>query len=205
MTLVHRALAAMAASLALMALVAEAWPWLMSASGALPETPRYITAPDLAVRIMSRSPDLHVFDLRSQADYDRFHVPGATHASVGGLLRQPVQAGSTMVLYGTSVAHGTRVASRLSGHEAREILVLRGGLYEWIARVHEPRLAVDATAAERAEFEQATRLSRFFGGRVHEDVPRAVVPRGYWTGDREDRAGIESTLLAVAAIRRRGC
>jgi rhodanese-related sulfurtransferase len=154
---------------------------------------------------MMRSPDLHVFDLRSQADYERFHVPSATHATIGRLLRQPRQAGTTTVLYGNSVAHATRAASRLSGRGAGEVLVLRGGLYEWIARVHEPHIAADATSAEREEFERASRLSRFFGGRVHEDVPRDQLPRGYWTGHADDRAGVESTLLAVAAIRRRGC
>jgi rhodanese-related sulfurtransferase len=204
-TLVHRILAVIAAALALTAFAADGWPGNVSAAGDARETPRYITAPDLAVRIISRKPGLQVFDLRSRADYDSFHVPGATHASVGRLLRQPRQAGTTMVLYGNSVTHASRAASRLLGRGADDVFVLRGGLHEWIARVHEPRLAVDATAAEREEFERATRLSLFFGGRAHEDVPRADLPRGYWTGHADERAGIESTLLAVAAIRRRGC
>jgi hypothetical protein len=73
-------------------------------------------------------------------------------------------------------------------------------------RIHEPRLAIDATDRERADFEQAVRFSRFFGGRPQIDVPRAQIPTGYWTGDTgRQPPTLEATLLAVTAIRRRGC
>ena len=68
---------------------------------------------------------------------------------------------------------------RLRGY--RQVAYLRDGLYEWIVRVHEPALAVDATPAEREEFERLAALSRYFGGQPRLDVPRAEMPAGYWT------------------------
>ena len=203
MITVLRAMALVAAALACAAI-------LVDRSGAAPAAgramPRFISAPELAARIMRRDPALRVFDLRPRADYERFHVPGAAHATVRSLARDTLPSPVTAVLYAHTLPHATRASARLNERGVRDVSILRGGLYEWIARIHEPRLAADATAAERAEFEQALLWSRFFGGRPLEDVPRSQVPSGYWTGSRDgDDRSLETTLLAVAAIRRRGC
>ena len=167
--------------------------------------PRFISAPELAARIVSRDPGLRVFDLRSRAEYDRFHVPGAVHATTRALAREAVPPAGTAVVYANRLGHATRGWAELSGHAGRDVRILRGGAYEWIARIHEPHLAVDATATERTEFEEAARFSRFFGGRAHEGVPRGEMPAGYWTGAAtSERSALEETLIAVAAIRRRG-
>ena len=168
--------------------------------------PRFISAPELAARIVRREPALRVFDLRPRADYERFHVPGAAHATVRSLARDPLPSPVTAVVYAHTLTHAARASARLSERGVPDVSMLRGGLYEWIVRIHEPRLAADATAAERAEFEQALLWSRFFGGRPLENVPRSQIPSGYWTNGRDgDERSLEATLLAVAAIRRRGC
>ena len=170
------------------------------------DAPSFISAPELAERIVRRDGTLRVFDLRSHAEYERFHIPGAAHTTLRGLAREPLAADSTTVIYANRLAHAARGWATLSGRSVRDVRILRGGAYEWIMRIHEPRVAVDATDAERAEFEQAARFSRFFGGRTHLDVPRAEIPTGYWTGDSDSKPhALEATLLAVAAIRRRGC
>jgi len=86
------------------------------------------------------------------------------------------------------------------------VLVLREGVSEWLGRVHEPRLAVDATPEERAQFDRAAAMSRFFGGVPLAGVPRSEVPSGYWTGaPRTDELLEAAALQSVALIRRRGC
>jgi hypothetical protein len=92
---------------------------------------------------------------------------------------------------------------RLSGY--RHVLFLREGLYEWIARVHEPRLADDATADERTAFTRAEAQSRYFGGRAQSGVARSEVPAGYWTTEAPGRRDSSSTRDVIAGIRRRGC
>jgi hypothetical protein len=104
---------------------------------------------------------------------------------------------------------GTRAAQawvllRLRGYQ--DVAFLRDGVYEWIARVHEPQLPSDATVAERVEFERRAALSRYFGGQPHLDVPRAEVATGYWITESETaRSAARDSSLLVAAIRRRGC
>jgi rhodanese-related sulfurtransferase len=157
----------------------------------------------LAARLIAGDPLLRVFDLRSAAEFEEMHIPTARHASVETLLRDVLPQETTLVLYSEDGAGAARAGASLRLRGYRHILVLREGLYEWIARVIEPRLAVDATPAERAAFEIAAAQSRFFGGLPRADVSRAEVPVGYWSGG--PTATASDSRQAVAGIRRRGC
>ena len=172
----NRALALVATVLAAAAVVVDA--------SATP--PRFISAPDLASRIIRRDPGLRVFDLRSTAEFERFHVAGARQLSLSSLRREPLSPDETVVLYGNGEARAARGWS-IARDRGADAFVLRGGVREWFVRVYEPRLPIDATPAERAEFEQAARFSRFFGG-----TPLVNVPTN-------------QLLLEAAIIRRRSC
>ena len=165
----------------------------------------HISAIDLAERIKRQEPGLQVFDLRSTEEYADFHIPGARHALIGDLLHEPTTAEATIVLYSEGGTHAAQawVLMRLRGH--RNVFFLREGIYEWLSRVQEPRLAANATAAEREEFRKAEELSRFFGGVPLSDVPRNQVPLGYWN-EKEGRTHESGgTREVIANIRRRGC
>jgi uncharacterized protein len=173
----------------------------------------HITAPDLAELIIGGDRALQVFDLRSRVEFDRMHIPGARHASLETLSRDPLPRDATVVLYSEGGAHAAQawVLLRMRGY--RRVFFLREGLFEWVARVMEPRLATDATALERADFIRAVEMSRFFGGSAREGVPRSEVPVGYWNsaahgaahGTQDVAAARGSTDRMVARIRRRGC
>jgi rhodanese-related sulfurtransferase len=205
MTRVHAALLCVAAWAGLAA--AATGPGSSTAAARLVEEIAaerdHISAPQLADRIIAGDPALRVFDLRSAAEYGQLHIPTAQQASLETLMREPLPPDATIVLYSEGGAHAAQawVLLRLRGY--RDVFVLREGLYEWIARVIEPRLARDANPAERTAFEQAAAHSRFFGGVPQADVPRAEVAVGYWTGAQSSAAG--TSRQAVAGIRRRGC
>jgi uncharacterized protein len=166
----------------------------------------YISAPDLAERIMRDADGQRIFDLRTRRAFEQFHIPGASQVTLEDLAHIPIAPQSSVVLYADArrlVVEGARVL-RTRGH--RDIRVLREGIYEWLARVHEPRLGVDATQTERSEFERAAALSRFFGGVPLSGVPRDDVPQGYWNGNPRNEALLAAAVgQSVASIRRRGC
>ena len=145
-----------------------------------------------------------VLDLRPRAEFEAFHVPSATRTTLRDLMALDLPRTARVVLYSGEAAGAARAAMLLRLRGYRDVTVLRQGLYEWIARVHEPALAADATPQERADFERLAALSRYFGGQPRLDVPRAEIPAGYWTVGGESRPSM-STALLVAAIRRRGC
>jgi rhodanese-related sulfurtransferase len=210
MTSLHTALAFLAASLGLAAAFADRRPAIDASQLASEiEAERdHIAAPELAERIMRQDPSLRLFDLRPRDDYDRLHIPTAAHATVETLARETFPRDASIVVYSEGGVHSAQawVLLRLRGH--RDVRFLREGIYEWLALVMEPRLAVDATPVERASFARAEEQSRFFGGQPRSNVPRAEVPVGYWTGGSESRthtAPVDGARAAIGNIRRRGC
>jgi hypothetical protein len=83
------------------------------------------------------------------------------------------------------------------------VYFLREGLFEWLTQVMTPVLPAGASAAERAVFDSAAELSRYFGG-----VPRAG---GGASVDGDASAALPGTsaeggsAAAVRRVRRRGC
>ncbi len=196
MNAVHAALALTAALLAAGAAVVDRSQ----------DPPAYISAPELADRIIRRDQTLRVFDLRTAADFNAFHVPTAQRVDPDALDTLRVEPDWRIVVYGDDRKALARALGQLRRRPHPYVQVLQDGVFEWIARVHEPRLAVDATEAERQEFEKAAALSRFFGGQPQAGVPRQEVPLGYWTGTvRSDELLMQAATQSVALIRRRGC
>jgi rhodanese-related sulfurtransferase len=174
----------------------------------------HISAPELAKLIMDEDSSLRILDLREPSAFARMHIPGARQVSIDSLSREPLPRDATIVLYSEGGAHAAQgwMLLRIRGYH--RVFFLREGLYEWLARVMEPRLPIDATARERADFDRAVEMSRFFGGTAREGVPRADVPIGYWNDgtSHEDpnpgadgRARQPATGRMIAGIRRRGC
>jgi hypothetical protein len=163
----------------------------------------HISALDLAERIMHGDGSLQVLDLRTEAEFGEFHIPGARLTSIGSLAKEPLPRGATIALYSEGGAHAAQawVLLRLRGY--RKVVVLREGIYEWVSRVLEPMLAADATAAERVEFERASVLSRYFGGVPRSDVARSELRVGYWTDRSHAKSDARSTTRLPS--RRRGC
>lgn len=202
----HATLAAVAGVLALGAALVDARPSeTRSATIAPLADVDYMSALDLAERIARGDGSVRVADMRSAAEYAQFHIPTSVHMTAADLAAAALPSATAVVLYSDDDGRALEgwMLLRLRGH--RNAFVLREGLYEWIARIHEPRLAADATPAERAEFERAAALSRFFGGFPRADVPRAEVLAGYWNAAASGARTPQRTAGAVAAIRRRGC
>jgi rhodanese-related sulfurtransferase len=203
-TRLHLFLAVVAAVMAAAAGAADlASPVESRASGA---PAAFIAAPDLADRIVNGDARLRLFDLRPASAYEQFHIPTARRAAPAELAAAPLGLGADVVLYGDDRATVSDAIRVLRTRREATVQVLREGVSEWLGRVHEPRLSVDATPEERAQFERAAPLSRFFGGVPLAGVPRSEVPTGYWTGTPRSEELLEAAALqSVALIRRRGC
>jgi rhodanese-related sulfurtransferase len=161
----------------------------------------HISALTLAERIMRGDATLRIFDLRSAAEFNEFHIPTAHQISINSLARESLPRQANIILYSEGGAHAAQawVLLRMRGYP--NVLFLREGIYEWLSRVAEPRLAIDPTAAERAEFERAAPLSRFFGGDPRTGVARSQVPIGYWSSG----STAAPAQPATGPRRRRGC
>jgi rhodanese-related sulfurtransferase len=157
----------------------------------------HVTAVELATWIKDRRPGLRVIDVRSAAEFDKYHVPTAERIALDALVTTPFTDRETVVLYSDGGAHAAQgwVFLRARGH--RQVYFLRGGLADWLDEVMNPTLASDATPEACAAFERVAATSRYFGGTPHRETD----------AERTARTGSPRPTVdeAVARMRRRGC
>lgn len=147
----------------------------------------HVTALELAAWIKERRPNLRVLDLRSVAQFDSMHIPGAERVALDSLASLEWRRRDTVVLYSEAGAHAAQGWVFLRALGLTQVYFLQGGFSEWIDQVLSPTLAVDATPAERVAYARASILSRYFGGAPQTGVPRVEQAK------------------SVAQLRRRGC
>ncbi|HEX2209815.1 MAG TPA: rhodanese-like domain-containing protein [Longimicrobium sp.] len=205
----HRLLAALAAVLGGLALVAGAVDGsrtgvdVAALAREVEAEADHVTARELAGWIRNGRPGLRIIDLRSPAEFAEYAIPTAQNLSLTALTRGTFRPDQTVVLYSEGGAHSAQGWFLLRARGVERVYFLREGLYEWLTQVMNPVLPPGATAAQRAAFDSAAALSRYFGG-----VPRAGVGRV----DEEDGSaalpGVPAqggTADAVRRVRRRGC
>lgn len=205
----HRLLAVAAGVLGLMALAAD-----LPRPGAAMDVARlarevederdHVTALELAAWIRDGKPGLRVVDVRDAAAYASYHIPTAEHATLSDLLRAKPSADETLVLYSEGGTHAAQGWLLLRAAGAEHVYVLREGLYEWLSTVLNPTLPDGATAAQRAAFDTAAALGRYFGG-----VPTiggGAAMQGEEITPLLHAAPAESASTSLLrTIRRRGC
>ena len=169
----------------------------------------HVTALELAQWIKDRRPGLHVLDVRSPEEYDRYHLPTAERLSFDSLASTPFHVDDTLVLYSEGGAHAAQAWVFLRALGYRQVYFLRGGLYEWLDDVMNPALA-DTTAAARDAFAHAAALSRYFGGVPRSDIRRTADETITLPGAKSGARSVvplpaRATMLRIDAVRRRGC
>ena len=169
----------------------------------------HVTALELAQWIKDRRPSLHVLDVRSAEEYERYHLPTAERLALDSVATVPYHADDTLVLYSEGGAHAAQAWVFLRALGYRNVYFLRGGLYEWLEQVMNPTLA-DTTAAARDAFARAAPLSRYFGGVPRSDIrtppaDESIALPGAPRATSAVPLPARSTTTRIDAVRRRGC
>ena len=157
----------------------------------------HVTAVELARMIRDRTPNLRIVDIRDSADFDQYHIPNAERFDLDRLVLEKFSPAETVVLYSGGGAHAAQGWVFLRALGLTKVYFLRGGLDEWLDEVINPQFPRNATAAERAEIDSISALSRYFDG-----SPRVVDSLTARTSSHNDKATWKAT---VAKIRGRGC
>lgn len=159
----------------------------------------HVSALQLAAWIRDGRRGLRVIDLRSQAEFDEYHIPTAEQWSLSRLVAAAPRPGETLVLYSEGGTHAAQGWFLLRARGDRNVFFLREGLYEWMTAVLNPTLPGHPTAAQRAAYDSAAALGRYFGG-----VPRAAATEdpAFALPAREHSHGAAGE---VRRVRRRGC
>lgn len=120
---------------------------------------RYISANHLADLVYNREQKVTILDLRSEAEYMEYHIPGAIHLTEPNMLSDPGASGK-LVFYGKDAREKVTV---FLPDTRMKMYILYGGLEEWYRIVLFPDF-VNMQVRNRQTLESIINRSRYFGG-----------------------------------------
>ena len=156
----------------------------------------HVTAMELARWIRDDKPGLRVLDIRPDSEFTELHVPGARRVPLVEIARMPLDSAATYVVYSEGGTHAAQAWFLLRARGVERAYFLRGGLYEWLEQVMNPRVAANAPQAQR---DSIRALTLWFGGKV-EIVDTPSVLDGKLSAPHSVAA-----REAIRKVRRRAC
>ena len=124
----------------------------------------HVSPEELADWIVQGRSDFRLLDLRSEAEYGAYHIPGAENVAITGLAGYGLQRNEKIILYSEGGIHSAQAWFLLKAKEYRGVYLLRGGLEGWKDEVLFPRISDAPTPEQAAAFEKKRNVSKFFGG-----------------------------------------
>jgi rhodanese-related sulfurtransferase len=138
----------------------------------------HVTPSELAAWIIEGRGDYRLIDLRDEKAYGEYHVPTAENVPLTALAEAELSHDEKLVLYSDGGIHASQALLYLWGRGYRNAYTLLGGLDAWKDEVLFPVAPAQPTEQERAQFERAIQVAKFFGGQ-----PRAAAAPGGAPGE----------------------
>jgi rhodanese-related sulfurtransferase len=160
----------------------------------------HVTARELARWIRDDKAGLRVLDIRSDSEYAEFHIPGALRVPIADVARMPLDSAATYVLYSEGGTHAAQAWFLLRARDVEDAYFLRGGLYEWLEQVMNPRVGANVPQVER---DSIRALTMWFGGKMEVVDPASTTP-SVLDGMLVAPPSPE-TREAIKKVRRRAC
>jgi rhodanese-related sulfurtransferase len=162
----------------------------------------HVTATELAKWIRDNKPGLRVLDIRSDSEFTEFHIPGAARVPLSEIARMPLDSAATYVMYSQGGTHAAQGWFLLRARGARSSFFLRGGLYEWLEQVMNPRVSSNTPQAVR---DSIRALTLWFGGKMQvvDSASVGATPSVLDGVLSTPRAG--DTRESIRKVRRRAC
>jgi rhodanese-related sulfurtransferase len=124
----------------------------------------HVEAPELAAWIIESRADYRLVDLRTEAEFARYHIPTAVNVPMSVLPDAGLGRQEKLVLYSEGGIHSAQAWMLLKAQGYTSVYMLKGGLEEWNDQVVFPVVADDPTPTDRARDERLKSISAFFGG-----------------------------------------
>lgn len=149
----------------------------------------HISVEDLADWIIKGKSDYRLIDLRTEKEFNEYNIPGSENIQITNLLDGQIARNEKIVLYSDGGIHAAQAWFLLKAKDFKNVYMLKGGLEEWKDKILFPKLAANATEVEKAKFEIASAISRYFGG-----TPQLV------SGEQPTSVAIQSTTPQAPKI-----
>ncbi len=140
---------------------------------------RFISADDLAKRIINDDPSLFLVDVRSPYEYEQYSLPNAVNISLDALLKEENQKnfqkeGRELILFSNAAILADQAWVLLNQKGYSNSFVLKGGLNEWFSTIMLPEKPLEGEPDEAFDLYTFRKgASLYFGGSMQE-IPVAV-------------------------------
>lgn len=119
---------------------------------------------ELAGWIIKGMADYKLVDVRSDKEFNEYHIPQAENISLMELQNSRLERTDKIVLYSNNEMEAAQGWFLLRSKGYKAVYILSGGLYGWKNSVLFPSVASDTNAEEEMKAEKIKEVSRFFGG-----------------------------------------
>ncbi len=160
-------------------------------------TTDYLKANELADWIIAGKTDFRVIDLRTEKEYNEYHIPNAENITITGLETTNIGRNEKLVLYSEGGVHSAQAWMLLKAKGYKGVYILSGGLEEWNEKILFPNLPDNADDGQKKAFEKTKEVSRYFGGsptiggttEVKKDMPKMEMPKMQSPGGNQPPPG----------------
>jgi len=119
---------------------------------------------ELADWIILGKSDYRLIDLRGEAEYSQYHIPGAENVLLTELVDHGLARNEKIVLYSGGGIHSAQAWFLLKAQGYRAVYMLLGGILDWQDLVLFPAMPADQNPEQRRAFNKMKEVSKFFGG-----------------------------------------
>jgi rhodanese-related sulfurtransferase len=124
----------------------------------------YVGVEELAGWIIQKKADYVLVDLREEAKYNEYFIPGAVNYMAGDILKANLPKTEKILLYSEDNSEAAQAWFLLKSKNYMAVYILEGGVNKWKELILFPTLPQNATAQQKAEFDKMSEISKFFGG-----------------------------------------
>ncbi len=124
----------------------------------------HVEVDELADWIIKGETDYRLVDIRTEKEFNDYNIPGSENIPITGLLESDLARNEKIIIYSEGGIHSAQAWFLLKAKNFKNVYMLRGGLDEWKDKILFPTLSTTATDDEKAKFEIASAISRYFGG-----------------------------------------
>ena len=128
------------------------------------KTVDHVFAEELADWIIQGKSDFKLLDLRTEKEFNEYHIPSAELVPLAELNEYPLLRNEKLILYSEGGIHSAQAWMLLRAKGYKAAYMLFGGLEEWTDKILFPKLAQNAAPDQIAIFEKMKEVSKFFGG-----------------------------------------
>ena len=124
----------------------------------------HISAETLADNIIQGKMDFRLIDLRTEKEYNEYHIPQAENITITGLEKADLPKNEKIIIYSEGGIHSAQAWMLLRAKGYKGVYMLFGGLEEWKDKILFPKLPENASQEQASKFEKIKEVSKYFGG-----------------------------------------